>query len=92
MKKVFVTSVLTVLMAVSGFAQDYKGDEKVGIKISVSAVQEKYSPSTLPGFRTVRSDLLSVLLIKYSRSASFFLRPYVVISVITLCYFSINSP
>lgn len=42
MKKVFVTSVLTVLMAVSGFAQDYKGDEKVGIKISVSAVQEKY--------------------------------------------------
>ena len=40
--KRFLISSLTVLIAFSSFAQDYRGDEKVGIKISVSAVQEKY--------------------------------------------------
>ncbi|MGN0191797.1 MAG: DUF4831 family protein [Candidatus Cryptobacteroides sp.] len=41
MKRLFL-SALTVLIAVSGFAQDFKGDEKVNIKITVSAVREKY--------------------------------------------------
>ena len=41
MKRFFI-SVLTVLAALTGYAQDYKADDKVGIRITVSAVQEKY--------------------------------------------------